>query len=92
MTDPFKNQRYSYKANLAELRLGDQTGSSSSSNLASANYSSSLGRMPLNQPIESANLLDNSNRQEFYQNYILANRDNIKQLKSNIELLFKGAK
>lgn len=85
MTDPFKNQRYSYKANLTELRPTDNR-------LSPNEYNEHFYQRMLSQPVESVNLIDKSNKQDFYQNYINANKDVIKQLKSNIELVFKGAK
>lgn len=94
MTDPFKNQRYSYNANINDLGSPPGVQHNPMNKYNDYLYKPS-GDQPMTTTMDAtnlSNLASSNNKQEFYQAYIHANRDAIKQLKSNIELLFKGAK
>lgn len=106
MTDPFKNQRYSFQNSNEFNNFSANSIYQESSMHSSSVNPSSLKTVPsspelmnrlnnqlkeLNEFTSSKNL-DYSNRVEFQQAFIHSNKELIKQLKSNNELLFKGAK
>lgn len=103
MTDPFKNQRYSYNQSYPNefLPMDPKMYSSMASSTLRNTPSSPDLRNRLNMQLKELNDVsappanpnqEAENKPEFIQAFVHSNKDVLKQLKSNNELLFKGAK
>jgi hypothetical protein len=81
MTDPFKNQRYSSNSSMLNNN-NDET---------SSNFSQQFRQASLNNKVEiDENERSLKQQDAFMLAHVQSNKELIKQLKSNIELLFKG--
>lgn len=86
MTDPFKNQRYEFdKSTSLPHSLSDYNRGSIQS-VSSLSSSYNFNNSPKQSDVKSGE----NNRQTFVQAHIEDNQELIKQLKNNIELLFKA--